>query len=163
MITCDNINYDDINEDNLRGEGGTIMVNIPVEELVKAAEAARENAYAPYSKYKVGAAILTSAGRYYTGCNVENASYSLTCCAERVALFQAVANGERSFKAIAVTAGSEDYCRPCGACLQVLAEFGGTIKVFMANGAGDYLVKTVAELLPEAFKLDNTDNTLEER
>jgi cytidine deaminase len=136
------------------------MVSIPVEELIKAATAAREKAYAPYSGYKVGAAILTSAGRYYTGCNVENASYSLTCCAERVALFQAVASGERSFEAIAVTAGTEDYCRPCGACRQVLVEFGDTIKVYMVNGAGDYLMKTAAELLPEAFKLNNN---LEER
>ena len=115
---------------------------------------ARERAYAPYSKFRVGAAVLTREGRYYSGCNIENASYSLTCCAERVALFKAVSSGERDFEAIAVTAGTEEYCTPCGACRQALAEFGSEIKVFMANKEGDYLIRTVAELLPSAFKLD---------
>jgi cytidine deaminase len=131
-------------------------VNFPVEKLIKAAMAARERAYAPYSQFRVGAAILTRDGRYYTGCNIENASYSLTCCAERVALFKAVSGGERDFEAIAVTAGTEDYCTPCGACRQALAEFGGAIKVFMVNREGAYLESTVAELLPATFKLDNT-------
>lgn len=126
-------------------------MDFPVEKLLNAAAAARERAYAPYSKFRVGAAILTKEGRYYTGCNVENVSYGLTCCAERVALFKAVSNGERDFEAIAITAGTDDYCAPCGACRQVLAEFGAKIKVFMANGQGDYQVQTVAELLPAAF------------
>ena len=139
-------------------QSGGIIVDFPVEKLIKAAAAARERAYAPYSKFRVGAAILTGDGRYYTGCNIENASYSLTCCAERVALFKAVSDGERDFEAIAVTAGTEEYCTPCGACRQALAEFGGDIKVFMANRQGDYLVQTVAELLPAAFKLDNPDH-----
>ena len=121
-------------------------MNFPVEKLIKAAAAARERAYAPYSKFRVGAAILTRDGRYYTGCNIENASYSLTCCAERVALFKAVSGGERDFEAIAVTAGTEEYCTPCGACRQALAEFGSEIKVFMSNKQGDYLVQTVAQL-----------------
>jgi len=132
-------------------------MDFPVEKLINAAMAARERAYAPYSKYKVGAAILTRDGRYYTGCNIENASYSLTCCAERVALFKAVSGGERHFVAIAVTAGTEEYCVPCGACRQALVEFGGEIKVFMANKEGAYKVSTVAELLPAAFKLDNAE------
>jgi cytidine deaminase len=126
-------------------------MDFPVEKLINAAAAARERAYAPYSKYRVGAAILTREGRYYTGCNVENASYGLTCCAERVALFKAVSNGERDFEAIAVTAGSDEFCSPCGACRQALAEFGANIKVFMANGRGEYITRTVAELLPAAF------------
>lgn len=132
-------------------------MDFPVEKLIKAAMAARERAYAPYSEFRVGAAILTRDGRYYTGCNIENASYSLTCCAERVALFKAVSGGERDFEAIAVTAGTEEYCTPCGACRQALAEFGGDIKVFMTNKEGDYLVQTVAELLPGAFKLPPPD------
>ncbi|HOV79715.1 MAG TPA: cytidine deaminase [Bacillota bacterium] len=123
----------------------------PVEKLINAAAAARERAYAPYSGFKVGAAVLTREGRYYTGCNIENASYGLTCCAERVALYKAVSNGERNFEAVAVTAGTDDYCTPCGACRQALAEFGAEIKVYMANRRGEYLLKTVAELLPEAF------------
>lgn len=126
-------------------------MDFPVEKLINAATAARERAYAPYSGFKVGAAILTREGRYYTGCNVENASYGLSCCAERVALFKAVSNGERDFLAIAVTAGTAEFCSPCGACRQALAEFGGQIGVYMANARGEYRLKSVADLLPEAF------------
>ncbi len=123
-----------------------------VERLIDTAAAARERAYAPYSKFRVGAAVLTKEGRCYTGCNVENVSYGLTCCAERVALFKAISDGERDFEAIAVTADTEDYCSPCGACRQVLAEFGTNIKVFMANRRGEYRMQTVGELLPSAFQ-----------
>lgn len=128
-------------------------MEFPIEKLIGAAAASREKAYAPYSNFRVGAAILTKEGRYYTGCNIENASYGLTCCAERVALFKAVSNSERSFEAIAVTAGTDEYCSPCGACRQALAEFGTDIKVYMVNGSGNYQVRTVAELLPESFAL----------
>ena len=128
-------------------------MEFPIEKLIGAAAASREKAYAPYSNFRVGAAILTKEGRYYTGCNIENASYGLTCCAERVALFKAVSNSERSFEAIAVTAGTDEYCSPCGACRQALAEFGTDIKVYMVNGSGNYQVRTVAELLPESFTL----------
>jgi len=124
------------------------------EELVKLALEAAENAYAPYSRFKVGAALLTAGGEVFTGCNVENASYGLTVCAERVALYKAVSRGERSFSAIAVAAGNDEYCSPCGACRQVLAEFGGGIKVYMANRKGEYRETTVAELLPAAFGLE---------
>lgn len=124
----------------------------PIEKLINAATAARERAYAPYSNFRVGAAILTKEARYYTGCNIENASYGLTCCAERVALFKAVSNNERSFEAIALTAGTSEFCSPCGACRQALAEFGTNIKVYMANNAGEYVMKTVAELLPDSFR-----------
>lgn len=126
-------------------------MEFPVEKLINAAAAARERAYAPYSHFKVGAALLTKEGRYYTGCNIENASYSLTCCAERVALFKAVSNGERDFEAIAVTAGTQDFCVPCGACRQALAEFGADLRVFMANAQGEYRVQSLSELLPAAF------------
>ncbi len=124
------------------------------EELVKLALEAGENAYAPYSRFKVGAALLTAGGEVFTGCNVENASYGLTICAERVVLYNAVSRGERSFSAIAVAADTNDYCSPCGACRQVLAEFGGDIKVYMANRRGEYRETTVAELLPAAFGLN---------
>lgn len=129
-------------------------MGFPIEKLIKAASAARSRAYAPYSCFQVGAAILTTEGRYYTGCNVENASYGLSCCAERVALFKAVSNGERSFEALAVIADTDDYCSPCGACRQVLAEFNPAMKVYMANGRGEYRLLTVADLLPAAFVLN---------
>ncbi|HBX22846.1 MAG TPA: cytidine deaminase [Desulfotomaculum sp.] len=124
------------------------------EELVQHALKAREKAYAPYSHFKVGAAILTDDGEVFTGCNVENASYGLTVCAERVALFKAVSLDKRNFSAIAIFAGTDDYCSPCGACRQVLAEFGGSTKVYMANRKGEYREMTVAQLLPAAFNLE---------
>ena len=124
------------------------------EELVQQALGIREKAYAPYSHFKVGAAVLTDDGEVFTGCNVENASYGLTVCAERVALFKAISRGRRSFSAIAIVAETDNYCSPCGACRQVLAEFGGGTKVYMANRKGEYLEMTVAELLPAAFNLD---------
>ncbi len=130
-----------------------ICLTFSAEKLIEAAAAAREKAYAPYSNFKVGAAILTKGGRYYTGCNIENASYGLTCCAERVALFNAVSNSECAFEAIALTAGTDEFCSPCGACRQVLAEFGPDIKVYMANKDGKYIMKSVAELLPDSFKI----------
>lgn len=121
--------------------------------LVDKALIARQNAYAPYSKFAVGAALLTSDGEVFTGCNIENSSFGLTVCAERVALFTAIAQGKRSFDMLAVVADTEDYCSPCGACRQVLAEFGGNIRVLLANRHGDFRETTVAELLPAAFSL----------
>ena len=94
-----------------------------VEELVAAARAARERAYAPYSGFRVGAALLSQAGKLYTGANVENASYGLSMCAERIAVFNAVTAGESEFASIAVVGSGKGYISPCGACLQVLAEF----------------------------------------
>ena len=122
-----------------------------VQELIVAAREAREKAYAPYSGFKVGAALLTEDDQIYTGCNVENVSYGLSICAERTALVKAVSNGQRVFKAIAVTADTEDYCSPCGACRQFLAEFGPDIKVYLLNRSGEYLIYTTAELLPRSF------------
>lgn len=122
-------------------------------ELVERARVARERAYAPYSGYRVGAALSTAGGRVFTGCNVENASYGLTVCAERVAVFAAVAAGEREFAALAVAADGPDRARPCGACLQVLHEFAPALRLLLADGRGRFEVKTVAELLPGAFRL----------
>lgn len=124
--------------------------------LIESAISAREKAYAPYSGFKVGAALLTAKGNIYTGCNVENVSYGLAVCAERVALFNAVSAGEKGFEAIAVFAATPAYCSPCGACRQVLLEFGRDIKVYMVNKDRDYRVMTTGDLLPAAFELDIT-------
>jgi len=120
-------------------------------KLIELAKQAREHAYAPYSHFKVGAALLTRSGKVYTACNIENASYGLTICAERVALFKAISEGEREFTKIAVVADVDGYCAPCGACRQVMREFGKQIEVIMANLAGMYTVQTIDELLPGAF------------
>ncbi len=118
--------------------------------LIKLATAAREKAYAPYSRFRVGAALLAKSGKVYTGCNVENASYGLTVCAERVALFRAVAEGEREFEAIAIV--TEKGVSPCGACRQVLREFGRGLRVIVADTRGNRREYTLAELLPDDFK-----------
>ena len=126
-------------------------------ELLKIAEEARKNAYTPYSGFSVGAALLCDDGEVFVGCNVENASYTPTCCAERVAVFSAVAAGKRSFSAIAVSGGKSgekgDICYPCGVCRQVLAEFSdGSLEVVLGN-ENEVTVTTMGELLPKAFKL----------
>lgn len=120
-------------------------------ELIARAREARKNAYAPYSKFLVGAALLCDDGAVYTGCNVENASYGLTCCSERTAIFKAVSEGHRKFKAIAIVLDSADPPAPCGACRQVIFEFGADIRVIMATTSGGSDVKTISELLPRAF------------
>jgi len=119
-------------------------------ELVKKAYEVRENAYAPYSKYKVGAALLTKSGKVYLGCNVECGSFGGTNCAERTALFSAIADGEREFKAIAIVSSSNDYTYPCGICRQVLIEFGKDIDVIIAKDM-DYKVVKLSELLPHSW------------
>lgn len=122
-------------------------------ELVKKALEAREKAYAPYSNFKVGAALITKDKRIFTGCNIENASYGLSNCAERTAIFKAVSEGVKEIEAIAVVCGGETHCSPCGACRQVIAEFGKDIKVIMANEKGEYTVSNIQQLLPGAFVL----------
>lgn len=129
------------------------VMEFPVEKLINTARAARERAYAPYSNFRVGAALLTAEGRLYNGCNIENASYGLTICAERVALFKAVSNGEKNFAALAVISGGAEYCTPCGACRQVLIEFAPEMDVYMCNSRGEYKRQTVAALLPLSFYL----------
>lgn len=123
------------------------------QKLLAAATAAQHRAHAPYSKFRVGAALLTSSGKVYTGCNVENASYGLTICAERTAVFNAVSEGHRKFKAIAVVAPSAALS-PCGACRQVLAEFGEMV-VLCADSRNRRRVRIhlLSELLPHTFKL----------
>lgn len=123
--------------------------DIDREALIRRAAAAREQAYAPYSGYKVGAALLTASGRVYAGCNVENAVYSLTTCAERAAVFKAACDGERDFEAIAVV--TENGGAPCGSCRQVLREFGEETLVLIADVEGNYRQTTVGGLLPDSF------------
>ncbi|KIL44443.1 cytidine deaminase [Jeotgalibacillus soli] len=120
--------------------------------LMEEAKAAREKAYVPYSKFKVGAALLTKDGRIYHGCNIENAAYSMCNCAERTALFKAVSEGDRHFEAIAVVADTKRPVPPCGACRQVISELcNQDMKVYLTNLHGDVQELTVAELLPGAF------------
>jgi cytidine deaminase len=124
-----------------------------ISKLVAAAKAAQRRAHAPYSKFHVGAALLTKSGKVYTGCNVENASYGLTICAERVALTKAVSEGHRQFTTIAVVAPSKALS-PCGACRQVLAEFGEMVVVCVdSRNAKRIRRHLLSELLPHAFKL----------
>ncbi len=124
-------------------------------KLLKAAKTAAAKAHAPYSKFHVGAALLTAKGTIFTGCNVENASYGLTNCAERTALFTAVAAGQKKYKAIAIVADGRQKPYPCGACRQVLAEFcapGTPVYVASARNLRDYEQMTLGSLLPKSFK-----------
>jgi cytidine deaminase len=127
-----------------------MLTNELRETLIMRAIAARKGAYAPYSQYAVGAALLTESGQIYDGVNIENAVYPLTICAERVAIFKAVSQGEKSFKAIAVV--TKNGGTPCGSCRQVMAEFGLDTLVLIAKSDGTLIrEQTVAELLPGAF------------
>ena len=128
------------------------MKPLDISRLLLMAEEARKNAYAPYSGLHVGAALLTADNQIFTGCNIENASFGLTVCAERVALFNAVSTGIREFVALAVISDGEGYCRPCGACRQVIREFGTDTLVVMATKDREYQVKRIVELLPEGFE-----------
>jgi cytidine deaminase len=121
-----------------------------MDTLLAQARQARENAYAPYSKFPVGAALQTRNGKVFCGCNVENLSFGLTCCAERNAVFAAVTAGEREFVAIAVVADSKQPVTPCGACRQVLAEFGLDLEVCSGNLQGETYTASLRELLPRA-------------
>ncbi len=122
-----------------------------LEEAVSFAKEARDMAHAPYSKFKVGAAVVTKSGKIFTGCNVENASYGLTVCAERVAIFKAVSEGEKDIDFVVVVTDTNPPSAPCGACRQVIREFGKEIKVVMTNLNGDIIIKSLSELLPLSF------------
>jgi cytidine deaminase len=121
------------------------------DSLITAAKQARENAYAPFSNFRVGAAVRANSGRVFTGCNVENATLGLTCCAERVAIFKAVSEGERGFDAIAVVTDVPGLTPPCGACRQIIWEFCGDVPVVMANLDGKVETETAGKLLPRPF------------
>ncbi|MEO7659136.1 MAG: cytidine deaminase [Pyrinomonadaceae bacterium] len=120
-------------------------------ELIEAATAVRKHAYAPFSQFEVGAALETDDGEIIDGCNVESASYGLTVCAERVAIWKAISQGKRKIKCIAVVADTEDLTPPCGVCRQIIWEFGGDIPVVMANLKGKTETVQMKELLPRAF------------
>ncbi len=120
-------------------------------ELITAALAVRENAHAPYSKFRVGAALLDDSGRIHTGCNVENATYGLTVCAERIAVFKAISEGARHFVKIAIVADTDQLTPPCGACRQILWEFCGDIEVTLFNLHGKTESIQLATLFPRAF------------
>ena len=124
------------------------------EALLTAARKARDQAYAPYSGFRVGASVLGAGGRIYSGCNVENASFGLTCCAERSAVFAMVAAGEREIREVLVIGDTEEILPPCGACRQVMAEFApASAVVHMCDRSGAGRSATVAELLPDVFRL----------
>jgi len=130
------------------------MTDISNEKLVELAIDARDRAYCPYSKFPVGAALLAASGAVYTGANIENAVNGLSLCAERVALFKAISEGERGFVRIAVSCEA-DVCRPCGACRQVLWEHAPDLEILMGTSGGGFVRTTIRELLPEAFLLDS--------
>lgn len=124
-------------------------------KLIAVASKARCNAYAPYSKFKVGAAVLTKRGKMFGGCNVENASYGLTCCAERTAIFKAVSEGHTDLTAIAIVFDDKALGSPCGACRQVIREFGIGMQVVLANLKGGYKVMSIDQLMPLSFGPEN--------
>ena len=126
------------------------MTELEIHKLMDCAIKARENAYSPYSHFAVGAALLCEDGTLYEGCNIENASYGLTNCAERTAIFKAVSEGHIKFKALAVVADTEGPCAPCGACRQVMAEFKIPL-IIMGNLMGNIKIVTIEELLPFSF------------
>jgi len=121
--------------------------------LIRLAKKAHQNAYAPYSKFKVGAVLLTKAGNIYSGCNVENASYGLSICAERVAMSNAITNGEKEFENLVVYTDRKDFFLPCGACRQFISEFTDELKIIIVNGRDKIKITNIKELLPEKFKL----------
>jgi cytidine deaminase len=120
-------------------------------DLIVAASKAREHAHAPYSHFRVGAALRANSGRIFTGCNIENSTFGLTLCAERVAVFKALSEGERGFDAIAVVADTERLTPPCGACRQILWEFCRDAEVILSNLGGQMTVRRMSDLLPDAF------------
>ena len=126
------------------------MTELEIQKLMDCAIKARENAYSPYSHFAVGAALLCEDGTLYEGCNIENASYGLTNCAERTAIFKAVSEGHIKFKALAVVADTEGPCAPCGACRQVMAEFKIPL-IIMGNLMGNIKILTIEEQLPFSF------------
>lgn len=147
-----------------QGQRETDSRALPVERLISEALRARKNAYTPYSHFQVGAALLTEKEQIYTGCNIENAAFGPTICAERCAIFKAVSEGKRSFTAIAIAGGREDetdvmggFAYPCGVCRQVMREFAAEddFIVIVARSTEDYQIFSLKELLPKSFGPEN--------
>jgi len=131
----------------------SLKTHLDENNLIDTARKATENAYAPYSKMKVGAALLTSSGKIYTGCNIENASYGLTICAERVSIGCAVSQGEKDFIAIAIVNSTDKIITPCGACLQVLSEFSKNLQIILVSAKNEIIRTDLKSLFPEPFNL----------
>jgi cytidine deaminase len=127
--------------------------------LAARAREAKKHSFSPYSRFRVGAALLTTDGRIITGCNIENSSYGLTICAERTALFKAVSEGEDSFAAIAIASDEDSFTPPCGACRQVIFELAGNIDVVLTKKNGSYVTRKVVDLLPHPFDGHNLKKT----
>jgi len=127
-------------------------LNKSFQKLINKAEEARLNAYAPYSKFTVGSAVMTKEGAIFTGCNIENASLGLSICAERVAIYKAVSSGYKSFKALAIIGDTEEPCTPCGACRQVMLEFSPDMEIIMTNLNQKIKITKAKELLPDIFQ-----------
>ena len=125
------------------------------DRLISEAKQSRENAHAPYSNFRVGAALRAASGRVFGGCNVENATYGLTVCAERVAIFKAISEGERGFEAIAVVTDTDTLTPPCGACRQLIWEFCGDVAVILANLKGKSETLRMRDLFPKPFDSSN--------
>lgn len=119
--------------------------------LIQKAVEAKEFSFSPYSNFRVGSVVLTQDDKVYTGCNVENSTYGLTICAERNAIFKAMSEGERKFKAIVIASDSPDYISPCGACRQIIYDHCGEIDIICTNNKGEYKIYKTSELLPFAF------------
>jgi cytidine deaminase len=129
------------------------LTEAEIQRLLRSAHEVRTRAYAPYSNFQVGAALMTDTGKIFGGCNVENASYGLAICAERSAIASAVSAGERKFRAIAIVSGSDTACSPCGACRQFMVEFNPHMQVVLGSGEGPLKIFLAKELLPEFFSL----------
>ncbi|MBI5472829.1 MAG: cytidine deaminase [Ignavibacteriae bacterium] len=124
-------------------------------KLARQAAASRKFSYSPYSNFRVGAALLTKRGKVYSGCNIEISSFALTICGERTAIFKAISEGEREFKAIAVATDEDSFTAPCGACRQVLMDLAGDIDFVMSNKSGEIKVLKMSELFPHPFGSEN--------
>jgi len=137
----------------MKKENTNIISTLMLKKLISSAKKARDKAYAPYSKFKVGAAVLTDKNKIFTGCNIENASYSLTICAERIAISKAVSEGCKNLKAIVIIADTKEPVSPCGACRQFMIEFNPDMIVIMANLNRKIKIENIKDLLPHNFKL----------
>lgn len=129
-----------------------------IKELIRKALKAREKAYAPYSGFKVGAALLSKSGNIYTGCNIESVSFTPTICAERTAISKAVSEGDREIEAIAIVGNPQGYTYPCGVCRQVIREFGKDATLIIAKNENEYKVYKLEDLLPHSFGPEELDN-----
>ncbi len=121
------------------------------EKLLILAREALKHSFSPYSKFRVGAALLAKSGKVYTGCNIENSSFSLTVCAERTALFKAISEGETEFSKILIVSDADDFITPCGACRQVISDLAGAVEIILTNAGGEMQHKNISDLLPFAF------------